>query len=376
MTESAVPDVHFTERQIAAVRYVVEHRLGGQAELAFLAGSLAVGLGHGTSDVDVYAVGDGLPEQERGYEHDGVLVHVTRLDGGLVRRLAATGARFTATGSDREQYLLDYKVHNALVRLTTGYRITATPEWQDVLSALRRDVVRQILIARHANVFAAFAEDVWGALLSGDRYTAATASTIALENAAEALLAAAGDIYFGPKFLFRRLRRTEVTSAWAAELWRLLNQGFARGLDDLEAVVAHRLRVGNLLLAWCVTEGWDKPLRQLPAPESVAAGETSRRSPYFATVRFSDGIALMGPDRGYAVAESVLRAWRDADRFGLDETDPGVRGLRAIGAVDGPGHPAAGPLPAGLPADPAVTAVLRERPAFSVHPQSEPVAEP
>jgi len=374
MTEPPVPDVHFTERQIAAVRYVVEHRLGGEAELAFLAGSLAVGLGHGTSDVDVYAVGEGLPEQDRGYEHDGVLVHVTRLDGALVRRLVATGTRFTATGADREQFALDYKVYNALVRLTTGYRVRATPEWQDLLSSLRRDVVRQILIARHANVFAAFAEDVWGALLSGDRYTAATASTIALENAAEAVLAAADDIYFGPKFLFRRLRRTEVTSSWAAELWRLLNQAFGRGLDDLEAVVARRLRVGNLLLAWCVTEGWDKPLLQLPAPQSVVVDETSRRSPYFATVRLSDGIALMGPDGGYAAAEQVVRAWRDADCFGLDETDPAVRGLRAIGAVDGPGRPAADPLPPRLPADPAVAAVLQERPSFSVHPRSEPVA--
>jgi predicted nucleotidyltransferase len=186
MTEPAVPDVHFDERQIAAVRHVVGHRLGDRVELAYLAGSLAVGLGHGTSDVDVYAVAGRPSGQDYVYEHDGVLVHVTELDGALVRRLAGLGTRFTATGTHREQFLLEFKVLNALVRLTTGYRVKVSPVWRDVLAPLRRDVVRQILVARHANIFAACAEDVWGALLSGDRYTAATASALALESAAEA----------------------------------------------------------------------------------------------------------------------------------------------------------------------------------------------
>ncbi|WP_410634198.1 hypothetical protein [Amycolatopsis sp. cmx-4-83] len=375
MSEPAVPDVYFTDRQIAAVRHVVEHRLGGEIELAYLAGSLAVGLGHGTSDVDVYAVGDHLPGQDHGYEHDGVVVHVTKLDGALVRRLAGLGSRFTATGADREQFLLEFKVLNALVRLTTGHRVKVAPAWQDALAPLRRDVVRRILVARHANIFAAFAEDVWGALLSGDRYTAATASAIALENAAEALLAAADDLYVGPKFLFRRLRRTEVTAPWAGELWRLLNQVFDAGLDDVETVAAHRLRVGNLLLSWCVTEGWDKPLAELPPP---AAAETSRRSPYFAPVRFSDGIALMSAEEAYAVDESVVAAWRDADRFGLDggELSPALRGLLAIGALDGPDRPGAEARNPRLPADPAVAALIRVQPGYTVHPQVAPVARP
>jgi hypothetical protein len=373
MTEPAVPDVHFSERQIAAVRHVVEHRLAGPVDLAFLAGSLAVGLGHGTSDVDVYAVGDRLADQDRGYEHDGVVVHVTKLDAALVRRLAGLGSRFTATGGDREQFLLEFKVLNALVRLTTGRRIKVTPDWQDVLSRLRRDVVRKILVARHANLFAAFAEDVWGALLTGDRYTAATASAIALENAAEALLAAADDLYVGPKFLFRRLRRTELTTEWAPELWRLLNQAFGAGLGDLETVAAHRLRVGNLLLSWCATEGWEKPLTHLPTPAEAVTGTTSRRSPFCTPVRFSEGIALMTTDEAYAVDESVVRAWRDADRFGLAEPSPALRALRAIGALDGPDRPGAGPRTAALPRDPAVAALIREHPGYTVHPRIEPI---
>jgi hypothetical protein len=142
-------------------------------------------------------------------------------------------------------------------------------------------------------------------------------------------------------------------------------------------VAAHRLRVGNLLLSWCATEGWAKPLTQLPAPSDAVVGETSRRSPYFAPVRFADGIALMGADEAYAVTEDVVRAWRDTDRFGpADEASPAMRGLRAIGAVDGPDRPGAGPWNPRLPADPAVTALLRVARGYTVHPQVEPAAQP
>jgi hypothetical protein len=362
----AVADVCFSAEQHAAAREVVHRDLGGPdaVGLAFLAGSLAVGLGHGTSDVDLYAVSDSLPEHDLCYEAGGVTVHVSMLRPRSVHRLVELGSRFEATGGARDQILLEFKKLLSLVRLATGWPIVTTPQWTSTMESLRRDVVRKILLARHANIFAALAEDVAGALASGDRYTAVGASTLALEAAAEATLAAADDLCVGPKFLLRRLARTPVTAAWAPTLWRLLNQAFPDSVDDrVREVAEHRLRVGNLLVSCGVLDGWDKPLDRLPAPGQ----ETDPlRSPYFAPIRFADGLALMGPGRGYEVNEATVRLWRDA---APGDTGPGVSALTAISAF-GTNPPLPGTP---RPADPVLPPELRIRwaPRYMIHPEAE-----
>lgn len=368
----AVSDVRFAPEQLAAAERIVREDLAGRVGLAFLGGSYAVGLGHATSDVDLYVTGDDLPDQEVVYTKDGVAVHVGRLAGDFVRRLVELGREYRCTGARRGQILLDFRTLNELVRLTTGHRLVCSPEWSATLAPLRRAVVRQILVARNANIFAAHAEDVLGALVSGDRYTAASASAIALEMAAEATLASADDLYVGPKFLFRRLARNPVTSQWCPVLWQLLNRAFAdwptademtddatASLDRVRRIAERRLLAGNLLLTWCALEGWEQPLRRLPDP----GGDLSDtpRSPYFAPVRFADGWAFMGPDDGYAVNESVVRLWLDTD--GTDD-GPVASALAAIGALR-----ASRPVPHGEP--PAESGV-RLAGRFASHPKVEP----
>ena len=392
-----VPDVHFSDAQVAAARTVAA-RLDGEVGLAYLAGSLAVGLGHGTSDVDMYVVvedapGDDVPVDRRtgdpaapaedvGYRCGDVVVHVTRLSAARAGRLVGHAEAFTATGMARDQILMEFKQLIALVRLATGWPVLASERWRAQLRRLDRDVIRKILVARHANIAAGYAEDVWGALSSGDAHTAAAASALGLESALEAALAAADDLYVGPKFLFRRLTRTAPTAPWAECAWRLLHRGFDRvGPDEppetvLPGVAVERLRVAGLLLGWCATEGWDTPLTALPGPQTAAGRVVgSRRSPFFVPVRFADGCALMSEDEGYQVELDVLRAWRDIDQGGASGTasGPAERALLAIGAIDGPDRPGAAGR-SRLPADPAVTALIRERPAYSVHPRVVPAA--
>jgi predicted nucleotidyltransferase len=54
-----VPDVNFSEEQIAAAQAVLDREIGADSvRCAFLSGSLAVGLGHALSDIDIYFVAE------------------------------------------------------------------------------------------------------------------------------------------------------------------------------------------------------------------------------------------------------------------------------------------------------------------------------
>ncbi|WP_331742711.1 hypothetical protein [Streptomyces sp. NBC_01006] len=50
-----MPDVHLGEAHLAAARAVLDEAVGrDNIRLAFVSGSLAAGLGHGLSDIDLY----------------------------------------------------------------------------------------------------------------------------------------------------------------------------------------------------------------------------------------------------------------------------------------------------------------------------------
>lgn len=365
----AVPDVHFSAAQRGAAAEVVHRDLGGPDAVgfAFLGGSLAVGLGHATSDVDLYAVSDDLPDDEIAYDHGGVTVHVSVLRPDAVRKLVDVAREYRATGAERGQMYLALKSLITLVRLTTGIEVVTTPAWRSILDSLRRDVVRKIFIARNANSFVASAEDVAGSLAVGDRYTALAASALGLEAAAEAALAAADDLYWGPKFLLRRMARTRATAPWAPVVCRALMNPFPAGLpddlDQIRGIAEQRLHIANLLLSSCALDGWDQPLARLPTPDDAVI---AARSPYFAPIRFTDGWALQGPEHAYEVNEATVRLWRDLTPA---SDGPGPAALAAIGAV-GSNPPLAGtpapPVPH-LPGD----LVLRWAPKYSIHPRAE-----
>jgi hypothetical protein len=380
-----MPDTGFTEAQQRAAREVLESELGGRARvgLAYLGGSLAVGLGNATSDVDLYVVSEDKLPGQLVFERADAAVHVAAVDADYIRSLVATGSAYTATGMDRGQIALDSRPLTGLVRLLTGRRLLCSEYWTSILTELRRDVVRQIIIARHANRFGALAEDVAGALASGDLHTSALASAMALEAAAEAVLAAADDIYDGPKFLFRRLSRTGATRPWVPILWQSLFQSFGEwpcaaelagesgAVDEvgrMREISEGRLLIGNFLLSYCVLDGWEEPLRSLPAPSLVAG---SWRSPYFVPGRFSDGWALMGPGQGYQVSEDLIRLWRDA---GPATEGAGARALAAIGALAPEATLVLAP-PVSL--DPRLTtqAGIEWAPRFQIHPAADLAAD-
>ncbi|MBO3749904.1 hypothetical protein J5X84_27810 [Streptosporangiaceae bacterium NEAU-GS5] len=352
-----VGDRSFTPEQVDAAVAVLEERLG-EVEWAFLGGSLAVGLGHGTSDVDLYAVGPGLPGGDVIFERAGLQIHVNPVPAAKIRALLELGRAYRATGADRSQLAIEITTLNALIRLTTGHTVRIDQEWRRELDTFDPNVVRQLLMTRNANIFSAYAEDVYGALAAGDLLTAASASAIALEAACEAALAGAGDVYLGPKFLFRRLARNPALAPWCDRLWRLIHREIhpsaGHGPQEIRAVAEDRLSAGGVLLSWCAVEGWDKPLDALPVP--AAPGEHGlRRDPYFTPLRFADGWALIGPADGYEVTEETVRLWRDPV-----PGDPRLADLARYGAVTG--YQGAGQETGDV--------VIRPAPRFGCHPKA------
>ncbi|WP_344646473.1 hypothetical protein, partial [Streptomyces durmitorensis] len=314
-----------------------------------------------------------LPVSEVVIEHGGVPVHINPVPAGRVRTLLGLTCEYRVTGADRAQIGMELKALNALIRIVTGVPLHIGPEWREPFDAFSFDVVRQINLVRNGNISSAMAEDAYGALAIGDLLTAATASALALESACEAVLAAAGDVYFGPKFHYRRLARTATTAPWLDHVWRLnhreLHPGSGTDEQEMTTVVEQRLWAAGTLMAHGVVEGWDKPLTKLPEP-AVPHGGGARRSAYFTPLRFTDGWALVGPDEGYRVSEAVVRLWRALDGRPLSQLAPedvpaditdieaAVASLAAYGAVSGFAS-------AGTP-DPGI---IRPEPEFACHPK-------
>ncbi|GHJ53033.1 hypothetical protein Nm8I071_23400 [Nonomuraea sp. TT08I-71] len=310
-TQLRVPDVRFSTAQLAAARAVLaEQSQQSRIGLALLGGSLAAGLGHSLSDIDLYVVYLDPTPSTVPDDRDGPPVHVEAIEREAFADLGALAAQFRATSSDRSQLFLAESQLKQLARLATGLVVADAD--QDLVALIpRRQVVRQILMARNACDFAVAAEDAIGAADSDDWYTALSASHSAVQYAAEAALAGAGDVYLGPKFLFRRLARTSATSHLVPELWRLTQApaALARPNGWARTLVEARLLAGSHLLSWSLLDGWDSPVGRIPPlPERRHSGP--RRHPAYSPLRFADGIALAGPHRGAKVSEGMLRAWR------------------------------------------------------------------
>lgn len=337
-----VPDVGMSdEDRIDALAIVTELFPAGDVAAAYVGGSLAVGLGHAHSDLDVYVVcrqpGPGDRQLLRTRR-----VHVNVVGEESARRLADLGSRFVATSADRSQLRLDLPTMSRLVRLATGVVLTVADDWAPVLASVDRTAVRQIVLGRNAIEVVTYAEDAEGALRSGDGYTALTASRLALECAGEAVLAAADDLYVGPKFLPRRLARARATRPLHAELWRLVHR---QPVDrpDADRVVRHRLLAANHLVTTALLDGWTDPLRSATLPGGPGPGPL--RSPFCAPMRFTNGFALGMSGRGFRVSENLLRLWHSLDGGPRPAAEPAAV-KRALAALAGHGVVERSPVPA------------------------------
>lgn len=335
-----------TQHIKAATTLFDELAVDHEIRFALVSGSQAFGLGHGTSDVDLYAmaVGD-KPLESRFYVREGLPVQVNVVTQDKLDRALEWGAddgEFTT--ANRAMLDVQDDVRKLAIRLSRGHLVYATDEGRAILGQFNRAVMRRRVIARQSRDCAIHLEDITGGLAAGDRSTAFWAARIALVHACEAALAGCDDIYVGRKFLLRRLSRAPELKDVLRPIHRALDvpdggepelvslEGSAQ--PDFERVIRQRARLAAYLSGYTALVGWDELLTGLPAMVHGDRGPV--RDPYFTILRFGDGIGLAGPDKAYRVSPDAARLWlsldgtRTAEEFGDGPEDARVRGVAQL----------------------------------------------
>lgn len=316
----ATPDVHFNEAHIAAAKTVLEREIGADnVQCAFLSGSLAVGLGHGLSDVDVYFAPSSTDDaRDRSFRQDELMVQLNPLSRDDVSAMATICAGFTDAPGARRQSTLSDKELQKSVRYAVGRTLVQArdllPDPDTAHLALRRT-----LMTRGAYELSSFAEDALGALQFGDALTALQASLIALEFALESALAGVGDLYLGRKFHLRRAARSAALSSvlgdYLAVCQHPADLGDFRAAADL---IVRRLLLCNHLVGSALLHGWAEPAEQLPALTDNRDGGGPVRSPWVTPARFAESWAMVGPDTGFRTTAEMTRVWLALDGRPLD----------------------------------------------------------
>ncbi|WP_327070461.1 hypothetical protein OG500_32850 [Kitasatospora sp. NBC_01250] len=265
-------------------------------EAAYIGGALAAGLGTPMSDVDVYfVVADGTPSAARQLFVDGRRFDVAYQSVGSLRALIAETSHYRADRDDLGVLnTMGRKSLAPLVRFLLGEVVLDDGSIAALASLARQslpELVRTVVGVMSFEVHNAL-EDAHGFHAVGDLEAASWAGQLAFLSAAEALLAAHGDLYLGQKWVWARWART-----FGADL----------ALPSPAAATADPVAFGDAvavcqdLLIQAIT-GRTYPLRR-----GVAAGELGREATACAVpLRDSVLVYLRGGDAAEISREGLL----------------------------------------------------------------------
>jgi hypothetical protein len=226
-----------------------------------------------------------------------------------------------------------------IVELLHGQYLRTSPAVEALRASLPPDRVASLCAAAVATLGALSVRDAAGAAHSGDWLTAATAAEIALEQALDAALFAAGDPYRSRKFLARRLSRQPALAPFLDDLARPatspLDPAALAARTRWALLVANGVQAATLLGA---SQVWTR----------YPAGPGPVRSPFMTLVATDGGLRLAGATEvGVGRPAAVLWLLADgrsvpdlAERFaelhGLDDAvafvEANVDALREAGA--------------------------------------------
>lgn len=320
---AAAPEVAWPAAVSAAVAEARQSLAAvGGVRCVYLTGSFAAGLGNLASDVDLVAVTDGADEDARWHEAGSLVSHIE------VYSLATVG-QWLAALRDLPFGIADYGrvpglggLLENLSRLTFAQPVLGESALADIQSGIDRTALRQAFMLYDGADAITYARDAYGALESGDLLTALDTSEQALRLCLLAALAAVDDLYYGRKWLLRRLRGSPgISSELFAAAMRALFPASPMSFDDtgyVTGVVIARMRLAGGLSALTSLYGWEQPMKSVGVPPS---GDGDPRSPWYVFTRFRD-TCFAGGARGLKLSRLDLAAWlslsgrRDAARLG------------------------------------------------------------
>lgn len=308
---------HFSVEQLTEVRRLVDDSPAGrrnQVRGILMTGSIAAGLGHAQSDIDVIVVTD-EPDRMSALNYIRADRRIDLLPVGLAElaALVGQGNRFTATRTSRSQVMMEHTRAMTVVRASTVEVLIADDAVRSVLGGVDHSELARILMTRAAIETATYTEDVAGMVEIGDWYTALDTSELALRKACDVFLTASRDFYISDKFLFRRVFRTPGLADVRDSLWTETHRGLTRSesVPTIRTAVHRRLQLASDLVSSTLLDGWDEPPSVLPPRRVRPAGPV--RCPYFSLLRFTDGFALSGPNVGFEISSAGARAWSMLD---------------------------------------------------------------
>ncbi len=317
------PEDTLAPEQLAAAKRALD-QIGQEQEiaLAVVSGSVAFGLSHAMSDIDLYIVPKTEPTGrirvigEGGYSVQPNIVSLHRFE---ELETWATSSREPLSQGNRS-YIVSDAICKDAIRLARGRIIHADDSLAQRLARFDWDFMARRVMSREAIQASQHIEDIEGSLTAGDLDTALLATRLALTHAGEALLAACRDLYVGPKFLAKRLRRISHLGPIVDQLLAALDVACTEhplalvpntGAVERARILEERAALTTFTIALAHLNGWSSPLAH--APQMSWGSKGPRRSAWYTTLRFDDGIGLAGQDRGFRLNEAAIRLWLSLD---------------------------------------------------------------
>ncbi|WP_194892143.1 PqqD family peptide modification chaperone [Catenulispora pinisilvae] len=320
--------------KLAAARKL-GHALAADADSGidsvYTGGSLTAGLGNATSDADVFvlvAPGSAIGEQTTQYSVDGHRVDVERYPLTEIEALVAELAEFELR---RDNLPTLHKLPDTLdlvLRLVSAEtlvgseRLTALRERiTESLPAIRRTAVNHAAISING-----YLEDFLGAAAEGDLDTAAFTGQSLVAYAGKAVAAAAGDLYFSNKWIYKQLARTPI-EGFPVDLFTYYQRG-AWTADGTTAAEGLALFVQTCAAVAQLLCNADAPLAAWPGWRPGPAEEGRWRSTGFCVLRTGDGILLHWElGRQLLLKEAPAFVWALCDGRSVDGIVEAVRQL-------------------------------------------------
>ncbi|MEH1016375.1 hypothetical protein V6U90_25135 [Micromonospora sp. CPCC 206060] len=284
---------------------------------AFLTGSLLVGLGNRTSDVDLYLLGPDIAPGRHQVFAESVRIDVHRQStAGLattVDRVAAASLRSDAGAAvvaDRD-VVAALRLRCGEVVVDSGYLGTLQRRLRERDGTLRRLLLTRWFDAAHYGQ-----EDLAGLLDDpADADAATMVARLLLRTAGKAVAAACDDLFPGEKWVWRQLDRSAPAGFPLADFRRLLRvdplaDPAGTGLTDVR-------RFAQTCLAAAATLGWHGvPLACWPRWQP--ADGSLHRPPELSVRAYVDGVVVTAPDsRRVRLSHAAALVWALCD--GVDD---------------------------------------------------------
>jgi hypothetical protein len=301
--------------------------------LAYLSGSLAAGLGHANSDLDIHVV----LASGRNLEHpfarkDGLKVQLNVVPEQVIGELAEATRGYEVRPSNRDQVPIESARLWQMARTCESEFLDG--EDAELLSLYRsidRAVAGKLIAFRFAAEAGLFAEDAYGMLARGDIRSSLVAARMALACSAEVAVALLGDLYALPKFLLARLERHAEFDDCIVGIWDLLQR--APEWSNLEAIaelIPRILRAGQQLSADGLLSHWSGGGAAYRLPP--LANDGPKRDPERGLLRFEGTWGIAGPTEQLRVGEDMARLWAACNGQSRD----GVQSELIAQGVDAP----------------------------------------